>query len=210
MNWRLAAALEKIRAQINAAAPSRSKASDGSIGDAQHASRSSDHNPWVRDGNVGVVTAIDITHDPADGCDAAQIAAAALRDSRTKYVIWNRRIANPDIAGGAWRPYSGSNPHDKHVHISVRPEKRFFDSDAAWDIGALTPDRTAKKPDARPTLRPGSTAPEVQQLQAKLAAMLIAEKNFGPITEAAVRALQASKGAVADGIVGPYTWEHLK
>ena len=70
MAWRVAKSLLKLRDQINAHAPKRSKKSDGYIGDAAHASRSSDHNPWVKDGKMGVVTAADFTHDPAGGFDA--------------------------------------------------------------------------------------------------------------------------------------------
>ena len=44
MAWRVARSLDVLLGQLNALAPERSKASDGSIGDAAHASRSSDHN----------------------------------------------------------------------------------------------------------------------------------------------------------------------
>jgi hypothetical protein len=94
----------------------------------------------VTDGGKGVVTAIDITHDPARGCDAEKIAEAIrrARDSRVKYIIWNRRIANSASIGGqpawAWRPYSGENPHTKHVHISVRPTKALYDSTEPWSL----------------------------------------------------------------------------
>lgn len=47
MTWRLARGLEHLRAQVNTKWSNRSKDSDGSIGDEAHASRSSDHNPWV-------------------------------------------------------------------------------------------------------------------------------------------------------------------
>lgn len=142
INWRVAESLLTLRKQVNAAAPGRSKLSDGTIGDANHLRkgfRNSDHNPHVSEGpNRGVVTAMDITHDPAGGCDAGKLAESlvANRDRRVKYVIWNRRIANSSPIGGAaawaWRTYSGANPHNKHVHISVKPEKALFDSTDAW------------------------------------------------------------------------------
>lgn len=140
IQWRVAKSLLALRDQVNRKAPNRDKANDGTIGDAAHASRSSDHNPWVTDGGVGVVTAIDITHDPAHGCDADAIAEAirSSRDSRVKYVIWNRRIANPLPLDGqppwAWRPYHGANPHNHHVHVSVKPEKSSYDSVASWAL----------------------------------------------------------------------------
>ena len=134
--WRVAKSLLALREQVNARHPNRSKASNGTIGDAAHASRSSDHNPWVRDGGTGVVTAMDITHDPAHGCDANAIAEALRTggDARLKYIIWNRQISNPSIQGGAWRPYTGKNPHNHHVHLSVKPEKANYDSTAPWAI----------------------------------------------------------------------------
>lgn len=48
--WRAAACLLKLRNQVNAMAPSRLKKSDGIVGDADHQTRDSDHNPWVEDG----------------------------------------------------------------------------------------------------------------------------------------------------------------
>lgn len=138
--WRVAKALFALREQVNAMAPNRRKKSDGTIGDAAHASRDSDHNPWVRDAGVGVVTAMDITHDPLGGCDAGVLANALLasRDPRIKYVIFNRRIASHVRKGAAapfqWRPYGGSNPHTQHVHISVRDVKTAYDATDPWTI----------------------------------------------------------------------------
>jgi len=136
VSWRVAKSLLALRRVIDSRAPHRSKASDGTIGDAAHASRSSDHNPWVKDGPTGVVTAMDITHDPAGGCDAGKLAESirASRDPRVKYIIWNRQITSSTVAPWTWRPYSGENPHTKHVHISVLPEKAQCDSEATWVI----------------------------------------------------------------------------
>ncbi|MBX9729197.1 MAG: hypothetical protein K2X31_09840 [Sphingopyxis sp.] len=125
---------------MNELAPNRSEASDGAIGDAAHASRASDHNPWVHDGDTEVVTALDLTHDPAGGCDAGTVARAivARRDSRVKYVICNRRIANSSAIGQAqpwaWREYSGSNRDDKHAHVSVHAQPGVFDGSSAWNL----------------------------------------------------------------------------
>ena len=117
-------------------APLRSKRSDGSIGDAAHASRDSDHNPWVEAGGQGIVTAIDITNDPANGCDATRLAESLreARDPRVKYVIWDRRIFCATVQPWVWRPYGGSNPHNQHLHISVQAEPGRFDDSADWRI----------------------------------------------------------------------------
>jgi hypothetical protein len=136
MPWRVAQSLICLRDQVNLRAPNRSKASDGTIGDAAHQTRDSDHNPWVQDNGVGVVTALDITHDPSGGCDAEQIvnAIVASRDSRLKYVIWNRHILSSTNTPWTWRPYAGVNPHNRHCHISVKPDKVLYDSTTAWTV----------------------------------------------------------------------------
>lgn len=116
MAWRLAGSLVRLRDQVNAYAPNRSRASDGTIGDPAHASSASDHNP----NGAGVVCAFDITHDPAGGLDAHALAnhLIANRNSQLKYVISNSRIAGA-WTGWQWAAYNGSNPHDHHIHVSV-------------------------------------------------------------------------------------------
>lgn len=141
MAWRVANSLNALLNQINARYPGRNKASDGSIGDAAHASRDSDHNPWVRDGSMGVVTARDFTHDPARGVDIARLVQelAASRDSRIKYIIANHKILSG--AGGpspwVWRNYTGSNPHTKHFHLSVVSSKNLYDDARKWNLPSL-------------------------------------------------------------------------
>ena len=143
MSWRVARSLDTLLAEINAAAPNRSKISDGSIGDAAHASRDSDHNPWVIVGGVGIVRARDFTHDPAGGLDCNTLVAS-LADlivagthpalSSGAYAIWNRRILSRDRASEGWRTYTGSNPHDHHLHLSVGLTAAGFDSTAPWGV----------------------------------------------------------------------------
>jgi hypothetical protein len=129
--------------EIDAAAPHRSKVSDGWIGDAAHASRDSDHNPWVILAGVGIVRARDFTHDPIHGLDcnqlaralAALIAAGAHPACRHgAYVIWNRRIFSFDRRAEGWRTYTGSNAHEHHCHLSVSLDPAGFDSTAPWGV----------------------------------------------------------------------------
>lgn len=123
MAWRLARSLESLRAQVNQIAPGRSKISDGSIGNAEHSARLSDHNP---DGD-GVVRALDLTDDPRGGLDALWLREALResRDPRIKYLISEGQICSPRRVNAhpawAWRPYTGPNGHFKHLHISVQP-----------------------------------------------------------------------------------------
>jgi hypothetical protein len=139
MTWRVARSLLVLRDQINAAWPDRSRVSDGTIGDAAHATRDSDHNPWLVIGGTGVVTAMDITHDPAHGVDIDRITdeLAASRDPRIKYVIANGFILDSRPGHNPWRwmPYGGSNPHTKHFHLSVLPEA--CDDPRPWALPSL-------------------------------------------------------------------------
>lgn len=62
-------------------------------------------------------------------------------------------------------------------------------------------------PGAMPTLRRGSSGPAVATLQRGL--QLVADGEFGPITETEVREYQGRCGLVVDGVVGPRTWTAL-
>jgi hypothetical protein len=135
-NWRIAESLKKLREQIDTLFPTRSKVSDGSVGDLRHQANVSDHNP----NSAGVVTAIDITHDTKTGCTGDALAKALVksRDPRIKYIIWDKRMISSYPARGipawTWGPYSGSNPHQHHIHISVSADKSLYDSTVEWNL----------------------------------------------------------------------------
>ena len=216
MSWRVAKSLMKLREQVNQRWPTRSKDNDGTIGDEAHASRSSDHNPWVRDGNgSGVVTALDITHDPRSGCDSYALAEVfrTSRDPRIKYIISNRRICSSDVEPWQWRPYHGSNPHDHHVHVSVKSEPGQYDSEALWNLDAKPmPAPVSVASVVPPTLRKGDKGEQVEELQRLLntkSVQLKVDGDFGTATLAGVKRFQSSRGLGADGICGPMTWAAL-
>jgi hypothetical protein len=154
--WRVAKSLDALLAQINKTAPRRAKVSDGSIGDAAHSSRASDHNPHVRDDRMGVVTARDFTHDPKGGLDCHELAASLIeaRDARVKYIIWNRQICSSIVSPWQWRPYKGSNPHTKHLHISVRKDKHLYDDERLWAVRLVDGPEPAPEPIAAPKPKP--------------------------------------------------------
>lgn len=132
MSWSLAPALRVLRDQINTTWPDRNKVSDGTIASRQHSINNpySDHEPDADD----IVTATDITHDPVGGPDMFTFTEALRRsrDSRIKYVIFDRRMFSSYWARGiapyTWRTYSGSNPHTKHAHISNLGGSHRFDT----------------------------------------------------------------------------------
>ncbi|WP_052684695.1 peptidoglycan-binding domain-containing protein [Lentzea aerocolonigenes] len=148
MAWRVARSLLTLRDQINAAFPNRNKASDGTIGDENHDS-TSDHTPWYG----GIVTALDITHDPAHGMDIDKFTdqLAASRDPRIKYLIANALIldSRPPYNPWKWVRYNGSNPHRSHVHISVM-DSPLCDDPRPWNIPMLG-GATAPPPPRPPT-----------------------------------------------------------
>lgn len=136
MNWRVAKSLLRLRDQVNEMAPQRNRGADGTIGDAAHASRKSDHNPWIILQNIGVVSGMDITNDPDNDCDAAAIVQALVnsRDYRIKYIIWNKQIISSLVEPWKWRRYEGSNPHTRHFHLSVKSDQAVFDAIDFWKV----------------------------------------------------------------------------
>ena len=108
------AALAVLR-QATALVPKRSKVSDGLLPSKAHikASPNSDHNTGL---------AVDLTHDSKAGIDCAEIFEKLKEDNRVSYLIFNKKIWSRDKAKSGNRPYTGSNPHTKHLHISINPD----------------------------------------------------------------------------------------
>jgi murein L,D-transpeptidase YcbB/YkuD len=218
-NPRPAKSLIVLRDQINDLAPNRDKSSDGMLASSPHhvANPNSDHEAHIMDGNVAVVTALDITNDIAHGINSEEIAEAlrAAKDARIKYLISNKKIAASYQTGGkpawAWRPYTGTNPHNHHFHISVLGDKSHYDSTAPWKL-ELRPIADAPPSKTIRVLRMGDTGDDVKVLQAALNSKgfsLKEDGDFGPATEGAVKIFQTKSGLVGDGIAGRYTMELL-
>jgi hypothetical protein len=96
--------------QATAISPSRKKASDGLLPSRAHLKQNpnSDHNSGL---------AVDLTHDINNGIDCADIFKQLQNDPRVKYLIFNRKIWTPENGVDI---YTGSNPHVKHLHISIK------------------------------------------------------------------------------------------
>lgn len=149
-DWYPAPAILALRDEVNDKWPDRDKASDGIIGDPAHAARDSDHNPDADSIPPGVVRAIDLDSDGAPGelTDlVATVLKATIGDERVWYVIWNRKIYSRS-QGWAARVYLGSNPHDKHVHTSLRGMDGISEQQA-HDIAFDTSDWLTDKPATR-------------------------------------------------------------
>src|SRR5512145_2802484 len=101
MAWYLAPSLDNLRDEINARWPNRKTDSDGTIGDEDHQSTDSDHNPNSR----GSVNAMDIDKD---GVDVNVLMEQYKLHPSTHYYIWNRKIYDRE---NGFNPvnYTGSN-----------------------------------------------------------------------------------------------------
>lgn len=206
MAWRNCYASDALIREINAMAPGRSKASDGTVGDLSHSARTSDHNPNAQ----GVVRARDITRA---GLDLPALferlrrmgAAGDPRLAGGGYLILDRRITTPDFRG--WRAYSGSNPHVKHGHVSFSRNAAGFDSRAGWGLasgGSVAP-------------APSGGDPLVRAAQAKLksaykayAGNLVVDGLPGPKTTAALREFQSRSGLPTSGVIDAATRAALR
>lgn len=109
--------------QATALRPRRKKASDGLLPSAAHLVQNS-----KSDHNTGL--AVDITHDPAHGIDAAVMFEKFKADRRVSYLIYNGQIWSRAKAAQGNRKYDGSNKHIKHLHISII--EKFANDDSPW------------------------------------------------------------------------------
>jgi hypothetical protein len=111
--------------QATALKPLRKKASDGLLPSAAHQVQNpkSDHNTGL---------AVDLTHDPKNGIDCVEIFEKLKEDKRVEYLIFNGKIWSKARAKEGNRKYTGSNPHTKHLHISIKPEMATDTSPWFW------------------------------------------------------------------------------
>lgn len=158
------------------------------------------------------------------------MAAYNARRLGVMYVIWDGRVWSQYRASDGWRRYGGGSAHTDHVHISLtwngatRRTSWWTGKASATDYGPCvevegalaTPWRSpratpcpAPVPAASltgtPSLERGSTGPYVTQLQ-RLLSVEPVTGFFGPLTEAAVVALQQRHGIRATGTTTPATW----
>lgn len=206
MSYYLAPSLAKLRDEVNASWPGRSKASDGWIGDRAHRNRKSDHNPNSR----GSVNALDVT---VKGIDKSALIAAAKRHPSVQYIISDRKIMNRDIGNFRARNYSGSNPHTAHVHISIKQNRAAEQDTRSWGIAsASSGSKGASSSYTTVTygqlLKAGVKGSPVRDVQRVL--RLKTDGYFGADTKKAVIEFQKQHGLTPDGIVGPRTWSTIK
>lgn len=103
-------AAKSLLRQATALKPKREKASDGLLPSAAHVKQNpnSDHNSGF---------AVDLTHDPAFGINCHEAYAHFKLDKRVKYLIFKGKIWSAEKGE---RKYDGPNPHNKHIHVSIK------------------------------------------------------------------------------------------
>lgn len=113
------AAIAVLR-QATALRPKRKKASDGLLPSAAHLTQSpnSDHNTGF---------AVDLTHDPDNDINCHEVYAHLKSDKRVKYLIFKGKIWSAEKGD---REYTGSNKHNKHIHISIKDN--FGNDTSTW------------------------------------------------------------------------------
>lgn len=134
MSYYLAPSLTVLRSEIDARWPDRDRRSDGWIGDEHHVPPS-DHLPNSR----GSVNALDVDRD---GIDMPVLLTAFEQHPSAQYWIFDRQIANRAY-GWQRRPYTGSNPHTQHVHLSIRQDRAAEQTLTPWGLEQDMPLTTA-------------------------------------------------------------------
>ena len=219
MSFTVAPCLRALFAEIDAMAPGRSRATDGTIGDHADQQRKSDHNPDT----AGVVRAIDVTHDPVGGADMAVIAER-LRLRRNPCLPSTssstsgspaRTLAGTGRSSPATRTRrtctSRSWPTRGPTTRRAGSSQRQCSHQAAGRNGVQNPG--APTP---PEVVPGETSGNVLTLQLLLIRIgLIGDtpgnhdRHYGDATQRVVERFQRTHGLHPDKKVGPKTWAAL-
>ena len=188
-SWHLAPSLAQLRREINARWPGRDKSTDGTIGDAAHSSRASDHNPNARRS----VNAIDIDED---GIDAWGLVDLAITDPRVNYVIYERKIWQRKH-GFKPRPYSGINAHTKHVHVSIIQSVAAEQNTAPWGVARIGASSGIKPSTGGTTTKPSTTNPKPNNQSEEDELMALSKETLNQIATAVLTVPVTANGKSA-------------
>jgi hypothetical protein len=146
-DWVLIPCLKALFAEFDRIAPSRDRASDGSVGDLAHQNEVSDHNPDetgrvpIHDADhINEVHAIDVDNNLRESDltmeKVVQFLLARCRsgaEKRLRYMIYNRRIWSAS-SGWVQKTYTGPSPHTEHAHFSASYDSNLEASTASWHL----------------------------------------------------------------------------
>lgn len=222
VDWYLNKALTNFRNAVNMAYPRRDRASDGTIGDPDHAARSSDHNPDP-DGSVDAWD-MDVEVNGKGKpytADVEELKRVFQAHESSSYWIHNDQIARR-ADGWRRRPYGefnddpGRNKHTQHVHWNTRSSHE--NSTKPWPIQEddMTPEEHNWLRDIRYTLtaipNPNGTDTRVPHhfamaaLDAQLDAVLAGQAVLTPAELAQIKQAAMEGAAQAMSVVD---WANL-
>ena len=121
-----------------------------------------------------------------------------------------RSIMNRDIGNFQSRHYSGSNPHNTHVHISIYQSAAAERRTQSWGLANAKGGGTSggstytTVSGSTPLVKLYHKGEPVRRIQAAVGVKV--DGYYGPDTANAVAAFQKKRGLTADKIVGPDTW----
>lgn len=151
--WRVAESIKTLQRQLRPLAPAAPAVAFGTIADSVHA-ETSQHYPKIYPGlgSTPVVCAGDFPKAGSLNPRAVLDAIRLSRDPRVLYGISQGQQFSSYPAHGyppyTWRPYSGSDGHFDHGHLSVVGDKR-ADDPRLWQISPtpqgdndMTPDES--------------------------------------------------------------------
>lgn len=153
--WKLAVPLARLLWEVDVRWPARSRASDGSIGNAAHqaeAGRDLDHDGDVDQHDWALASqhlpdtdgwecALDITS--AD-VDPVLVIQAVMRHPAAWYVIYDGHIYSR-THGWVRQPYTGPSKHAEHLHVSTLLTRAAKTSTAPWGlVPVVHPNRTER------------------------------------------------------------------
>jgi hypothetical protein len=175
------------------------------IGDAEHASRTSDHNPEA-DGSVdGADFKIGGTFTRDDAEEFVR-QLVAHRDNRIAYIIYDKHIISSVTVPWIWRDYHGSNPHTGHVHVSVNDKHE--NNTRQWNLGGKVYDQLTITGYSLPELHYGDDDHDydgyngVIRLQSLLKLLadpdIVVDGKYGPKTAAGVREINGGDGKLVN------------
>lgn len=234
-NWYLNAFLTSWRNAVNTKFQTRTKASDGTIGDTRHQAESlSEHNP-DRDGSVdawdmdvNLLGSGNPTGSANELKEIERLIKAFERLPESQLWIHNRTIANRDIGKWQRRHYSGVNPHDHHVHWQSRSSmEKVAVPDSVLDYVVTAVNHPMRLVAYEVSTVPAwpvephmaydtgdahtkySTVTRAQRRWHERGWTITIDGYFGPKTDHVCREFQKEKRLKVDGKLGPKTWAAL-
>lgn len=207
--WKLAPSLVALFDESDARWPKRDRSSDGSIGDRAHAARKSDHNPGAR----SLVHAGDFD---SSGIDVDNFLSVVIGHPAVWYVIHKGHIWSKTY-GWRKRVYTGSNPHNGHIHVSIlstpaAEKKTQWFKDKAPKPKPVEPKPAPEEPKGNgPGYTPGNRVLSYKDRGSDVALLqrflgIPDDGIFGAHTLRHVKRYQSMRGLAVDGVVGPRTW----